>query len=429
MKLSSHPLILTLKNLTGNARGAVLTEPLWGIPYNLYAPYVSIYMLAFGLTDSQIGLIVSIGLVGQILFSLLSGVITDKLGRKRTTLIFDILSWSVPTFIWAIAQNFTYFVVAAIINSLWRITHNSWSCVLVEDTDPDLLVDIYAWIYIAGQLAVFFAPLAGVLINQFGLVPTMRGLYLFACVMMTAKFLIMNAMVTETRQGMIRMQETRGQSLWSMLGEYRGVLRQILATPQTLYTLGIMLVMSIANTVSGAFWSILVTVKLRIPPEHIALYPFARSVVMLLFFFIVIPRVRSMHFRNPMLLGLGGYILAQALLITIPEKSYLLLLLSVLIETCSYAVLGTQIDRMLVVTVDAEERARILALLLVIQVALTSPFGWIGGLLSSINRNLPFLMNIAFYVIGILLVIGAARLPTPARNEFLRAEAAEPPAG
>ena len=34
---------------------------------------------------------------------------------------------------------------------------------------------------------------------------------------------------------------------------------------------------------------------------------------------------------------------------------------------------------MLVVTVDAKERARIMAILLLIQVAATSPFGWIAG--------------------------------------------------
>lgn len=410
MNFASHPLVTTLKSLQGNARGAVLTEPLWGIPYNLYAPYVSIYMLSFGLSDTQIGLVTSIGLAGQIVFALLSGVITDKLGRKRTTLIFDILSWSIPTLIWAIAQNFTYFVVAAMVNSLWRITHTSWSCVLVEDADPELLVDIYAWIYISGQLAVFFAPLAGVLINQFGLVPTMRGLYLLACVMMTVKFIVMNFMVTETRQGVVRMQETRDQSLFSMLGEYRGVLRQIFSTPATLYTLGIMLVMSIATTVGSTFWAILVTERLRIPAEHIALYPFARSLIMLTFFFAVIPRVRSMHFRNPMLVGLAGFAAANLLLINIPQGSYLLLLASVLIETCSYAVLGTQLDRMLVVTVDAQERARILAILLVIQVAATSPFGWIGGLLSSIDRIYPFMMNIGFFLIGALLVVLASRL-------------------
>jgi hypothetical protein len=187
----------------------VLTEPLWGIPYSLYAPYASVYMLALGLRDSQIGLVASINMGLQVFWSLMSGAITDKLGRKRTTFIFDFIAWSVPCVIWAVSQNFTYFVVAAVINSSWRVTHTSWTCTLVEDTDPELLVDIYTWIYIAGLLSAFFAPLAGVLIAGFSLIPTVRGLYVFAAIMMTAKFVIMNLMVEETQRGKIRMQETR----------------------------------------------------------------------------------------------------------------------------------------------------------------------------------------------------------------------------
>ena len=190
--MAAHSLVTSLKNLRGNARGCVYTEALWGIPNNLYAPYVSIYMLALGLSDVQIGLITSIGLVFQIVTTLLSGAITDKLGRKRTTLIFDLISWSVPCLIWAVAQNFTYFVVAAIVNSIWRVTANSWQCLLVEDTDPGLLVDIWSWIYIAGLIAAFVSPITGLLIDHYSLVPTMRGLYILSFVMMTAKFLIMN---------------------------------------------------------------------------------------------------------------------------------------------------------------------------------------------------------------------------------------------
>lgn len=165
--MKNHVLITVLKNLTGNARGCVYTEPLWGIPFNLYAPYVSIYMVALGLADKQIGLIVSISMAFQIIMALLGGVITDKLGRRRTTLIFDNLSWSVPALVSALAQNFWYFMAAGIINSLWRITHVSWSCLLVEDTNQNLLVDIYTWIYIANQIVGFLAPLAGVLIGIF----------------------------------------------------------------------------------------------------------------------------------------------------------------------------------------------------------------------------------------------------------------------
>ncbi|MEJ5315184.1 MULTISPECIES: MFS transporter [Anaerolinea] len=407
----AHPLIQTLKNVRGNARGAILSEPLWGIPFNLYAPYFSVYMRALGLTDSQIGLLVSLGLAMQFFWGLLGGIITDKLGRKRTTFIFDALSWSIPTLLWATARSFYSFLAAVPFNSAWRVTHNSWTLVLVEDTDPEELVEIYSWIYIAGQLAVFFAPIAGLLIARFGLVPTMRGLLLLACVMMTAKFIVMNAMVTETRQGKIRMEETRHRSIFSLLLEYRDVLGILFRSPATLYTLGIHLAFSIAATVSNTFWSILVTEKLHIPAAHLSFFPIAKSAIMLTFFFLITPRLRGVHFRNPMVLSFLGYMVAYSILLLTPAGNYPLLFLSVTIETCSFAVLGTQMDRLLVVTMNAEERARLMALFVATLVAATSPFGWIAGQLSSIDRNLPFVLCLIMYVIGIVLVLRAARLP------------------
>src|SRR5689334_23667074 len=112
-------------------------------------------MLAIGVSKEQIGLIASIAAGFQVVLALLSGVITDKFGRRRTTLIFDILSWSVPALISAIAQNFWYFLIAALVNSVWRITHNSWTCLLVEDAEKDQLVDIFSLIAIANLMVGF----------------------------------------------------------------------------------------------------------------------------------------------------------------------------------------------------------------------------------------------------------------------------------
>ena len=109
--LKSHPLVNTLLSLEGNPRACVWTEPLWGIPFQLYAPYASLYMMALGVTERQIGLITSISMLLQVFSALLGGAITDKLGRKRTTLVFDVISWSIPCLIWAFSQNFTHFLV------------------------------------------------------------------------------------------------------------------------------------------------------------------------------------------------------------------------------------------------------------------------------------------------------------------------------
>jgi MFS family permease len=407
--LSRHPLFALWSKLKGNARPVIITEPMWGVPFNLFSPYASVYMLALGLSDRQIGLVASIGLAFQVFFALSSGIITDKLGRKRATLISDIIAWGIPTLVWAISQNFTYFVVAAILNAVWRVPHTSWTCLLVEDTDQDLLLDVFSWIYIAAIASAFVTPISGLLISHFGLVPAVRGLYLFASVMMTAKALVMNALVGETRRGVIRMEETRHQSVLEMLSEYRGVINLLFKSRETLYTITIMLVLSIINTVNGSFWAIYVTGKLNIPAEGLSIFPFVRAITMLVFFFGVMPRLREMHFRNPMLLSLAGLLLSQVLLISLPQGNMMLLFLIVILDAFCYATFGPMVDRMLVLTVNEQERARIMSIIYVIVITFTSPFGWIAGELSSINRVLPFVMNIGLWVIGGVLVILAAR--------------------
>jgi DHA1 family tetracycline resistance protein-like MFS transporter len=412
-RFNDHSLIVTLRNLRGNVRGAVLTEPLWGIPYNLYAPYVSVYMLALGLTDSQIGLIASVGLACQIFWTMLSGAITDKFGRKRTTFVVDAIAWSIPCLIWAVAQDFNAFLIAAIVNATWRITHNSWQCLLVEGTEPAILVDVYSLVYISGLMAAFFSPLTSLLIAQFSLVPTMRGLYLLAFVMMTAKFVIMNAMVEETEHGLDRMRATSGRSVFAIVGESRGVLQEILRSPTTLVTGGLMIIVAIATLIQNTFWSVLVTEKLLIPPEYLALFTVTRSVTMLVFYFMVMPKLRTVDARKPMVFGFAGLILSWTILITIPPQSYGLLLVSVILEGCSVPAVSTLLDKLIATTVEPKERARIMAILYVVVLTCTTPFGWIAGQASQINRSLPFVINIVLLCIGAVLAFIASRRSSP----------------
>jgi len=409
MSIRNHPLVHTLLHLKGNARACVITEPLWGIPYFLFMPYASVYMLALGIKDAQIGLVTSIGMVSQIFFAILSGALADKLGRRKVAFMFDTLGWAIPCLLWAISQNVVYFIIAAVFNGAWRVGMTAWTCLLVEDTNPDLLLDVYSWIYISGLLAAFFAPLTGLFIHSFSLIPTMRGLYIFGMVFMTTKFIILYKISRETKLGIIRMQETRNQGLFSMLGEYKSVFHKVMRTPGTLYTIGILLVVTICLTITNTFWSVIVTEKIHIPAQYVALFPFARSVTMLFFFFLVMPRISEMHFKKPMLSGFVLYIVSQSILISLPEQNYVLLLLSTVLEACGYAALNPMLDKMLVVTVDANERARIMAIIYVIVIILTTPFGFIAGELSSINRNLPFVLNISIFIIGGFLTWFASR--------------------
>ena len=80
-KFKSNYLIQVLFSLKGNPRACLWTEPLWGIPYNLYLPYVTLFMTSLGLSYAEIGYITSVSMASQMVFAVLSGVLTDKLSR------------------------------------------------------------------------------------------------------------------------------------------------------------------------------------------------------------------------------------------------------------------------------------------------------------------------------------------------------------
>jgi DHA1 family tetracycline resistance protein-like MFS transporter len=400
-----HPLFQTLRELRGNPRVTVLTEPIFGIPYNLFSPFFSVYMLALGVTDQEIGAIASLGLVFQIFSALLSGVIVDKFGRRLTLFAADLLSWSVPCLIWAVAQDVRFFIAAAVANSLFRISHTAWTCLMVEDAEERHLVHIWTWIMIFAVCSSLFTPLGGWFVARLGLVPAMRGLLVFGFLMITAKAVVLYIYSHETVRGQQRIEETRHRSLLSLLGEYRSVFVQLLHSKPILAALSLMVISNSYFTVSGSFWGVLFTTKLGFAESGISIYVTLRAIIMALCFFLIGPRLTSLlHFRLPLWVGFSAFFASQALLVFMPPHSVPLLVTSVVLEAGASALVSPMTESLLAVAMESHERARISAMVYVALVVLTSPFGWIAGQLSAIDRSLPFALNMGLFLIGAGLV-------------------------
>jgi MFS family permease len=403
--LQNHPLFQTLRELKGNPRATVLTEIMFGIPYNLFTPFLSIYMLAFGVTDQQIGSIASLGLFLQIFSALLSGAIVDKYGRRLTLLIFDLLCWSVPCIIWAAAQDVRFFVAAAVMNSLWRISLTAWTCLMVEDAEERHLVHIWTWIMIFAVCSAFFTPLGGWFVERYGLIPAVRGLFVFGFVVLTVKIVILYIYSHETARGLQRMAETRHRSLTSLLGEYRSVFCQLLHSRPILAALSLIVITNIYTIISNNFWGVLLTGKLGFASSQISTYVALRSIIMTVCFFLIGPRLTNLlHFRLPLWIGFSIFLLSQLLLVMMPPQAVIWLVLSVILEAVASALVSPMTESLLALSMESNERARVSAMVYVALIVLISPFGWVAGQLSAVNRSLPFALNTTLFAIGIILV-------------------------
>ncbi len=393
-----HAVTDVLKGFSGNARTCVAVEPMWGIPYNLYITYASVYMLALGCSAEQIGLITSVSMALQTVFSLAGGVITDRLGRRRTTLLFDLISWSVPTLIWALAQDFWWFMAAGIVNSAVRVVANSWSCLMIEDSRPHERVHIFTWCSVAGIVAGFIAPVAGLLVKGFGMVPAMRGLYLFAFVSMTALNLIRNAKVKETRVGTAKMEESRGVRTRAALSEYRGILAHLRKSPLTILAFVISILLNIHMTIRTAFLSVLLVRGLGFAEATISLFPIATSIVMLIVYVFVMPTVSRRGTMRPLLAGLASFAAGSLLLTISPERSFLVVASSMALTALGGALAGPLSDTFVANSVVEKDRAKAMSIFHTALFAVSAPFGFLGGLAAGISDRLPFVIATAALV-------------------------------
>lgn len=182
-----------LRDLPRNPRYSILLEPVWAIPGTIVLFYAPLYMKEAGLSDIEIGIINSVNLYFAFIFQLFAGSVTNKLGRKRTTLIFDLLAWSVPMFIWAFSQNFWLFLMAYLLNATSKFVTVSFNCLIIEDVEEHKRSKVFAMLNMIITGAGVLTPIAGVVIADFGIAPTLASIYFVGGLLMTAMFLFVIA--------------------------------------------------------------------------------------------------------------------------------------------------------------------------------------------------------------------------------------------
>ncbi len=424
----------TLRGLKGNPRACVWTEPLWGLSMALVLPYLSVFMLAVGLHDAQIGLLATVGMVSQVGFGLAGGIITDRLGRRATTAWFDVIAWVIPCIVWAVAQNFWFFLAASLVNGAMQVTQNSWDALMVEDAERGQITRIYSLVKVAADCSALFAPIAAVLVSWLGLDYAVRILMVNAAVVMSVKIVWLYLWSHETRQGKIRMAETRKESVWQLFAGYRGVLGLLMRSKGSLLSLAIMALAAAVFLVNNTFWQVVVSQHLGVPDALLPFFPMVRSVLSMVLFFTLIPRLTTaVDLKRPTLWGMGVYLVGQLLLVAIPASSgtattttYVLLGVCLLLDAFGGGMMFMLSESLVALHVDEAERSRVMALQRTVVMLAAAPFGWISGWLSGIDRTYPFLLTAALLVVGMALT-WARWVPTHADVEAVLA--AEVPSG
>ena len=403
MKQRHESILRTIRSLKGNERACLYTEPMWGIPYGLFAPFVSVYMAGLGLSPVLIGVITTLLLVSQVIWSLLSGVLTDKFGRRLTTLIFDFIAWVIPAFLWMIAQDYRYFIVAALFNGACKVTEGSWMLLLMEDSEESKLIRIFSIIQISAHISGFFAPIAYYFVQRYDMVPTVRWLYGFFFASMVVKVVLVYVLSRETSVGLRRMEESRGKRIFHRLWDSRHVLFTMMKSRRIVLTIAFVACFTGLRGISDLYWPLLVTGKLGIASENLSIFSTIKTLLMLCSYMFLVPRLNLKRFRSPVRLGLALFIAQALCMLFMPRGVFTLVLFTVLIEGAALSLLIPFSGGLQMVNIDREERARMLGFFYAISILFTSPLSTVAGLLAGINPSLPFVLILCLAVAALLI--------------------------
>ena len=400
-----------MHSVKGNALVLVVSEPLFAIPHTMFSGYVTLYMLELGVTKPQVGMITSLGLFVHLFFALISAYVTDKYGRRYTTLIFDTVGWCGSFFLWAIAQNIYYFIAAAIMNAFFRIVMNSFHCLMLEDSPVESRIHIFNFMQVASILAGFFAPLGALLINRMTLVPAMRGMLMFTTIWMGLLFIVRHFFVKETAVGRQKIQEMKGVRLIDVFKAYIPVLRRMFQNKLLIIALLIRSLNFIQFTIRGTFLAVLVTERLGFPSEIMALFYTINAVMMLLVLVFVTPVLAQITRRWPISLGICFHISATlVLLLSPPTQNFFLLIAAAVLIALGTSITAPRIDTLVANTIVNEDRSVANAVINVILLLLSTPFGFIGGILADIDPRLPFILTFMVFIVCLLLMFYAERV-------------------
>ena len=195
-----------------------------------------------------------------------------------------------------------------------------------------------------------------------------------------------------------------------MLGDYRQLIPSLLRSPGLVKAMAVSVILYITTMINNSFFSLYVTQRLGLSENFLALFPILNASVMLIFMVGLQHRLHFERFRMPLWIGLTLYGAGALVLILAPVGSLAAILLYVFLTAVGAALVNPRKDALLQLNLDAQERARMNALIIASTVALSSPFGYLAGLLSSLDRRLPFVFSFLLFAAAMLVV---ARIREP----------------
>lgn len=338
------------------------TGLLWTVPLAAFSGYVNLYMVRLGLGEAELGMVHSLSKGLAFVFFLLGGYLVDLWGRRRSLVVFDLLSWVGYGALLVLARDKWLCAAALLLHSTNAVANTAYQCLLVEGTKPSTRARVYGvhLLINIGPSLLFLPLLGGLLVESFGLVSAVRGMLAAFTLLVLVGILLRARLLPDDRGAQGALPPAPREGLREARARYAAVLRDFLSRPGARAFTASRILDQWVRLTWQIYAGLYIVDHLGVREGHLALLVQGQAFFVFLIFLVVVPAVPPPQLRA--MLGfdqiLGG--LGFALFLLAPGEEALLVGFAAVFLLAASAVLNQSVNEAMWMTfVREEERAKV----------------------------------------------------------------------
>jgi len=308
---------LRMLQMLHSARGPALTmiwtNLFWIIPILVFNQYAQVYAIELGLKLEQIGYLSAVTMCFSVVFYLVGGWLTDRLGSLRCVLLFDTLSWPLQMAILAAADAPWHFYAAAALAGTMTGVVPGWHAIFVSRVVPDRRAAAYGLLAIISNLPGLIFPLAGGwLVGEFGMELGMRLAYLAAAWLMLLGCALRWMLIPPTPPS----QERLTDAYAALVEQFSIYFRTALRADLRWFFLALVL-MNLDLAITGVFLPVYFMKYLGLPEKDYSLVTTVACLVRLVGMAALVPLIRAGNIKRFLLGTATCWALGTAILLAL----------------------------------------------------------------------------------------------------------------
>jgi DHA1 family tetracycline resistance protein-like MFS transporter len=394
-------------NVQGNARVIVLTEGIAAVPFQWYNTYLALYMVALGVSKFEVGLLTSALMATQLVSNLLGGYFADRFGRKRVLVVGDIICWGIPMLLYAIARNPWYFLVGRLINGFVYIVLTSFDCLFVEDVPGEHRPAVFSMMQFLVAAASLLAPVAGIMVARWGIVPAGRAIMLSTMVSLVGIAIVRQFTLRETTMGRERMSAVQTMDPRALVREYAAAVGTVAKNSLVRTFLAVRITQAFIGVMWGTYAALYLADPqgVALPQAVISLLPFVSAVVTIGLIALAAGRVSSPHDFGNLVTGEVLWLAAGLVFLASPAGTIWFAVLYTALAAIGAMFFQPASQSFWANIVGDRERALVFSTAGTLIILCALPAGPLAGALYTWEPRAPFVASIALQALSLGLIL------------------------